>query len=450
MALSTEAQAATIQRRRWLSIGLVVLVLGGILVGGYAYWRWSSPVIPAIATDGLDAEVVSAINEARAGVQAEPRSAAVWGRVGMVLFAHDRYGDAVGFLVQAEKLDPTDVRWPYLTGLALLSARGQPEEGIEALERAARVAPDDDGVQLRLAEEYLKGHRLDEAEPLFSALLARQPDNARALLGRGQILLQRCLWHEALNPLHKAARSPAAHRSARVALAEAFLRLGDSPSAETERRRAQDAGPDLPWPDAIVAEAKEFRTGLQARLEQSIELMSTGRLDQALATAQALVQHHPQSDEAHVTLAKVLMKMDRLDPAAIELRRAIELKPQAAEAHFLLAATSMKRADYRAAEESYRRAIEAKPTYGVAYFQLGHCLLKQGEKTKAIAAFRDAVRRWPDQAAAYLELGDLLLQEGQTSEAIGHLENAIRLDPDSERARGLLKKARDAEAAIPR
>src|SRR5437588_614175 len=76
----------------------------------------------------------------------------------------------------------------------------QPEEGIAALQRAADLPPRTFSVRLRLAEEYLKLGRIDEANALFRDLLAQQPDHPRALLGQGQILARRGQWQEALGP----------------------------------------------------------------------------------------------------------------------------------------------------------------------------------------------------------------------------------------------------------
>src|SRR5262249_53425502 len=180
-------------------------------------------------------------------VDAKPKSGRSWGHLGIVLFAQDMYTESAGCFAEAERLDPSDVRWPYFRGLALILQK--PDEGIVALEHAAQVAPGNSTVKLRLAEEYLKLDRIDEAEAIYNELLAGRADNPRALLGRGQILSRRGKWKEAVEPLKSAAESPMARRSARVALAEVYQRLGETTAAEAERKRAADAPADVPWPD---------------------------------------------------------------------------------------------------------------------------------------------------------------------------------------------------------
>ncbi len=296
---------------------MLLLVVAG--VGGYLRWRPRPPAIPAIATAGLDAEVVAAIDEARGGIEARPQSAAAWGRLGMVLFAQDMYADCDPFFAEAERLDPRDARWPYFRGLAAILI--DPTEGLALLERAARLAPDSLAVRLRLAEESLKRERIDEADALFRDLRTDYPDHPRVLLGVGQIELRRSRSQEALEPLQKAALDPTARRSARAALAEAQARLGNAAAAETERRIAAGVPADLGWADPFLAEARQFRTGLQPRLIDTITLSDNGKIDEALDLIDRVLHDHPDSAEAHLTRAKVLIRARQYDEARTELRQ---------------------------------------------------------------------------------------------------------------------------------
>lgn len=439
-AATTAPPQSTTARRRRLTLLVIVLLLLGVGVGGYLLWRPKKSVVPPIPTEGLDAEVVAAIDKARAEVDAHPHSAVAWGHLGMVLFAQDLYEPAIPILAEAERLDPHNVRWPYFEGLALILVR--PEEGIAALERAAAVAPQNLAVRLRLAEEYLKLDRTDEADRLFRQLLTDAPGNPRALLGRGEILSRRGHWREAVGLLEKAADDPSARRSARVALAEAYARLGQTAAAEAERKRAAETPADLAWPDPFLAEAKKLQTGLQPRLDQALQLSNDGHPDEAFDLMAQVLRDHPDSAEAHLTAGKLLIRAKQFPEAEKALRQAITLDPNLVEGHFLLAGAEMMRKDYPAAEYSYLRAIELKPTYGLAHYDLGLCLLQQGNRDRAREAFRQAVRYRPDYAPAQLELGELLLDDGQVKEALPHLEAAVRLDGRSERARRLLDRAR--------
>jgi tetratricopeptide (TPR) repeat protein len=428
-----------LRRRRWLGL-LALLLLAGAGLGAYFFWAPRRTALPVIPTAGLDAEVVAAIDQARAGVEARPSSAAAWGRLGMVLFAHDMYADCGGVLAEAERLDPKDARWPYFHGLALILQN--PDEGIALLERAAAIPPHSLTVRLRLAEQYVKLDRLEEAEALFGELLVEYPDHPRALLGRGQILARHGRWQEALAPLQMAAEQPTAQRSARVALAEAYLRLGNTTAADVARLRADESPADVPWHDSFLAEAQTFRTGLQPRIDQALELLANGQVNESQALIAEVLQAHPDSDEAHLTLAKVWIRAGAFADAERELHQALQCNPNLVEGHFLLAGAQLQRGNYAAAERSYLRTIALRPAYGLAHYNLGDCRRQQGQRGAALDAFRAAVRYRPDLAVAHLELGALLLESDRVEEAIGYLENAVRLDARNDRARNLLKQAR--------
>ena len=108
----------------------------------------------------------------------QPRSAAAWGELGMILFAHDLYADAAPVLGRAEQLDAADPRWPYLQGLALLFS--DPEAVLPCLQRAAARAGRELAPTVRLAEALLEQGQVEEAAQHFQRVLERQPDHPRA------------------------------------------------------------------------------------------------------------------------------------------------------------------------------------------------------------------------------------------------------------------------------
>ena len=419
---------------------LAIAVLAGAGAAGYFAFRPRKVVLPVIAREGLDAEVAALIDHACTKIASNPGSADTWGHLGMALFAQNMYTPSIGVFAEAERRDPREPRWPYFGGLALMLER--PREGIVRLERAAALAPGSFHVRLRLAEQYLKLQRIDEADSLFGELSREDPTDARVLLGRGQILSHRGWWQEALEPLRSAANDPTARRSARVALAEAHARAGNAAKAEAQRKLADTVAPDLDWADPYFDEARVFRTGLQPRIDLALDMMKKGQFHDAHTLMLEVLRDHPQSDEALLTLAKVLIGTNQLDRAENALRHAIAINPKLIDGHYYLGQVAFLRKDFSAAEQHFRQATELKPAYAQAQALLGECRLKQGNKPGAITAFRAAVRYLPDLAAAHVDLGALLLEDGKTEEASKHLEMAVRLDGKNERARKLLEQAR--------
>ncbi|MGH7749078.1 MAG: hypothetical protein ACREQ5_30575, partial [Candidatus Dormibacteria bacterium] len=108
------------------------------------------PEAPAVGLAGLDAEIVEAVQAAQTAVRVQPRSPAAWGRLGLVLRAHE-FGKESNFcFLQAERLDAKDARWPYLIGLDLLGS--DRDAALPWLRRAVKLADDAAVPRMRLAE----------------------------------------------------------------------------------------------------------------------------------------------------------------------------------------------------------------------------------------------------------------------------------------------------------
>src|SRR5439155_25639345 len=89
-------------RRRLLSLSLgIILIMAAV---GYLWSRSAAPQPPEVVLTDVDPEVVKRVEESRAAVRQTPRSAAAWGRLGMVLVVHDFHGEANRCFAEAERL----------------------------------------------------------------------------------------------------------------------------------------------------------------------------------------------------------------------------------------------------------------------------------------------------------------------------------------------------------
>lgn len=435
---TAEPRANAKRSTLWWLAGAAVLI--AIVVGGYFVWRKTQRTeIPAIDLTGREPSVAQAIQQARQGVEQEPGSSAAWGNVGIVLFAHDDYVEAVPWFSRAEELDASEPLWPYLTGLALIGSN--PDESLVKLKRAKELRPQDAHIQLRLAESLLKAEKYDEAEAAFDVVLRERRDDARGLLGRGKILSQRGQLNDAVVLLTKAAGDPTAQKSARDALVEIYVRQGNERAAAEQRQLALGAL-DRPWADPRLGEVYRRQTGLQPRLLRARTLLADNHFESAHLLLQQIVRDHPTSADALVLLGKILLQINKVDEANTILLKAIDIDSKQAEGYFLLAGVSLMRRNFTEAEARYKRAIDLRPTDATAHYNYALCVSRRNDKPGAIAALRDAVRYDPTLAQAHLALGELLLTDGQLDEAITSLENAARLEPGNENARDLLAKAR--------
>ena len=144
---------------RRITLPAVCALLAG---GGAACQRKSpAPVPPEVNLDGFDPKIAAAIQQARIEVIVAPKSGAAWGQLGSVFRVHKFPREAAASYAVAETLDPIEPRWPYYTGIMLLSH--DPDAAIPKIERAAGLAGDEWAApRLRLALLLIERGRLDE------------------------------------------------------------------------------------------------------------------------------------------------------------------------------------------------------------------------------------------------------------------------------------------------
>jgi tetratricopeptide (TPR) repeat protein len=426
---------APARRRFFLAASLIgILALAGVIVG-LVWHAVTTPRPPTLDLTGFDPEAAAAVGDAQAAVGRQPRSAAAWGHLGMVLFAHDVYAQAGQCFARAEQLEPSDVRWPYFQGLIILL--GDPPAALPHLERAAALGGSQPAARLRLAEALLTQDRLDEAAGQFEQLLREQPDNPRVQLGIGQILYRRGELRASLPYLTRAAASDLARRSAGVLLVEVYRRLGDRQAAERESARLAGVPADPSWPDPLIAEAEELQTGVEARIARAERLLQAGHGSEAFALLQQTIRTHPEADRAYLVLGRVALAEKELGLSEQALRQAVRQAPDAVVPRFLLGCSLFLQEKVPEAASEFRRALRIKPDYAEAHFNLAQCLQKQGEPAAAVEECRTALRFKPNLVEVHRLLSELLIARGQDGEAFAHVEDALSLAPGDPRLRRL-------------
>jgi tetratricopeptide (TPR) repeat protein len=445
MALSIRLSPGLHRQGRlfWLVLAVVAILVALV---GWFLWPTRPPVPPVLKLDGVDPRVVAALQKARSAVELSPRSARVWGELGELLFANDFYTESLDCLRQAERLEPGEIRWPYLQGLALLLS--EPDAAVAPLTRAVRGDPRGLAPCLRLAETLLERDTPDEAERLFRSVLDQDPENPRALLGLGLIAQRRDRWAESQPLLLEAAKSPFARKAAHTALAVAALRLHDEAAAERHRQEAEDAPRDPAWPDPYLDNLPTNRMSLTARIDFADRLLAQQKYGQAIEILREILEDHPGADEGRLKLAQVYIRAGQYGLAEKELRRLTTEHPDLADGRFLLGMVLLQGRKGLAgadqsknegeAETEFRRAIELRPGFALAYYNLGRCLQQQGKAEPARRAYEDALRHRPQLVIGHVALARLLRDQGERDAARGHLLQALRVQPDDPEAKKLL------------
>jgi superkiller protein 3 len=439
---------STPNRRRLLLIA--ACLAGTVLAAGLVIYHWRSKAPPAPPSSNIvlkppsidlaraDPAVAKVVSAARTAVLESPRSAAAWGKLGMVFYAHSSSPEAGVCFAQAERLDTLQARWPYFQ--AIILAESDPDTAIRKLQRTVALCGDvPDAPRLRLGEALLGQARLGEAQEEFQQVLQRHPDNARAHLGLARLSFLKGDLQNAHSHLVRSAADRRTQKASRILLAQTRERLGNKLSAQEYRQTA--ALPDDPeWADPILDEAFQLQTGKKAMIIRAGILYDQRHFPEAIALSRRLVQEYPDSDTGWLILGRALVQQKDLSAAQEALQKVLQLAPDSVEAHFNLGYAAYLRKDYRAAATWYRKATELKPDFTFAYHDLGHCLILLDDRAGAIAAFRAALRCQPDLAGVHEVLGELLMKEGQYAEAVAHAGLALQLNPTDAAAKKLVQR----------
>jgi tetratricopeptide (TPR) repeat protein len=402
---------------------------------------------PDVDLDDVDQAVVRVVRSAQTDVKINPNSPEAWGKLGMVLLAHEFDDAAAQVFTRAEELQPSEPRWPYLHARAI--ARSRPADAIPLVERAAKLAGEQElAPQLRLFELYLEVDRASEIEEPLKQFLAKHPTSARAHVVMARLALRSGDLETCLAELKLAENERPAEKSVHELRAEVYQRKGQRAEAEAERRLAA-AAPTASWPDTFSAEVGRLQVGLKVLLKRTVKMFAAGRVDESAALAEQIVDQYPDSEWAWILLARAQIAQRRLNQAEISLSKALEINPESLDAQFRMGVIYTLRGLPSQASEYFTDVIAVKPDHPVAHYNLGMCYERSGDPEAAAKHYRKAIEYQPDYFEAHFLLAELLIREEKKDEARPLLERAAELRPADENVKRRLTSLEPAGEENP-
>lgn len=421
-------------RRLWRMAFLLLVAMGLAFAVWFSFFR-EQPRLPKIDLSNASPQLAEAIAEASTDVRRHPRSADAWGRLGMVLLAHDYFPEADECFFQASRYDPRAAEWPYLSAQAC--SKIDPTRAITLLERAVALREEEPTFRLLLGELLLEQGRLDDAEKNLAEVLKSDQQRAWGHLRLAQVALCRNEPAQALKQAQLAEQAQPTVKAFHVLLAEIHFRLGDTKAAERERQESL-ALPAEKWHDPYMEQVERLKVEVVPRLAQAHQLSAQGQAQEEIMVLQEIADSNPSSAPARISLGQAYARFQQWGPAETAARQALSLKPGDAIALDLLGFCLRKQGQLQQAVECYRKSLELNPQNADAQYQLGYCYYRLGKKPAAVVALRTAVRLRPNYADAWRELGQFLA-EANDAEAIACFRRAVELAPEDEAARRLLE-----------
>jgi TolB-like protein/Tfp pilus assembly protein PilF len=234
------------------------------------------------------------------------------------------YAGALAELEIARRALPNDPLLFELTGY-ILRRRGQQEEGLRNLERAAELDPRNFFTLQQIAVSYLLLGRYAEAIAALDRALAIVPDNVETRANRD--LYELC-WKGDTRPLHQTIDSILAQGPGAIVSAANiwfFCALAERDPAAAERALVA-LGDNPCWNDTPIILSRSFGEGLLARMTKD-EARARTAFEAARAQQEKIVQAQPDYGPALCVLGLIDAVLGRKDLALDEGRRAIALTP---------------------------------------------------------------------------------------------------------------------------
>jgi len=299
---------------------------------------------------------------------------------------------------------PAD-RSPAQQAQVLLKA-GRVDEARTLLERAL-LENDNDGesryvlaVSQRLARDFAA------AKVTLAELLARDPDNGRALQELGHLARDQGNPGEAIRRYGDAViANPALLASYRQRI-ELLRREGrrDEAAATVARLKIAEA-----LPDPLLA---------------ATDLLAQGRLLKAETLCRRFLQHNPTHTEGMRLLAEIGTRLGALEEATFLLESACELEPENSRLRIELLRVLSKRQRFDASLAQAERLLASAPDNLQFQSLRAIELLQLGRYDEAIAGFDAILERLPDDPATLTSRGHALKTCGQTDAAIDNYRRA--------------------------
>jgi tetratricopeptide (TPR) repeat protein len=315
----------------------------------------------------------AAIPEFRAILALDPSNIDALGNLGVLLFFHGHYADAIPDLRGALERKPDLWKIQALLGMAerrtgdAQSARTDLEASFPQLQdQKVRVE-----AGLELADLYSGAEELEKASSVIGALRALDPENKQVLYAAYRVHSD--LSREAA--LSLALVAPQSAAIYQVMAHEAALH-GDTAAAIRDYREALHLEPKL--------------SGVHFELAELLKTLPSTPENQAETKA--------------------------------EYKLALEQNPLDEKAHLRLAAIAEQSGDQKTALELYTRAVALQPDDAEACYDLGNLFVAMNEPEKAVKLLEHAAQMDPTNATIHFRLGTVYRRLGRDADAQREIE----------------------------
>ncbi len=314
---------------------------------------------------------------------------------------------------QALDVNPSSPEATALLAECYMLQKRRDEEALQAYRNALKFSPNDKDVLKTVASIYYDRDQYDEeAIAIYNRSVEENPGDPttlKALAQSAKLTANHELSIKAIEPLLHAGQLEKAHLEQ---LANAYIKLDiKEPKAEKVLRDSLRSFPDnIEYTAALArilasqdkddvenlqvyeSHLKAYPDDLMIGRQLAKTYIKANRYDQALETAQQLLQKEPNDEELQRLNALASLYGNKLDEAVSEYQRILDRNPDDEQALVNLAVAYAQK--LRTDEEAlgyYSRALKLQPRNDLLHLAMGRIHAFKNDTAEAVNSFKAAI-----------------------------------------------------------
>jgi tetratricopeptide (TPR) repeat protein len=400
----------------------------------------------------------SALTAFRQASLSDPRSALPHTWAAKLLAEMDRREEAISELRAAIGLAPDVASWQFQLG-AWNEEAGNRSAALPSLQRAVELDPQNGEYQLRFARALARDGDPQNALAHFRKAVSLAATPAAGLFAEiGKAAVESNQPGEAYEAFQIAIEKDGAAAPFAWSLgkARAAIAMGRREEARVLARGVLNGEGHPPEARLILAEVDEAEGRLyeairhldHAATEMDDPILpalrlahlwtATGSASRSAAAMQALLEAHPENDEAHHLLAEALMESGQMEDALRAGQRASDLAARNASHWILLGRISRKMGQLDQSLAALAKAREIAPQDGHIATECGLTFEAQQRWDLALEAYRSGLKVDPENAELHYRMGVVHKNMRAYSDAASELRKAVQIEPQNLAAHKLL------------
>jgi len=421
---------------RWTTVISLVLILP-LQAGAVDRPELTPLPLPDLSTmEDATRRRLEALQERVAELSASGSDGALseaYGKLGTYYIAHYQTDAAEVAFVNAERLKPSEFRWPYYLGFIYrIVGKSELEKG--AYERALLIRPEDIPARLHLAELHLTLGENEDAYRQYRRVLELRPFEAAAHGGLGKAAGALGRPEEAVEHFTEALTLQPQATIVHYQLALAYRRLGDMEAARAHLEQRGDK--KIAYADPLLGAIEPLKTENIADAVLEMASNPEEHDDRSLVLfSAAYLGDSPQAvGRIHQTVEMLTREPAGLDETEEDSARN---RLVSARLHLAVAGLRLQQRDFGEARREVDAALALTPEMVEAILMLGYILENTGNTSEAVDRYSEVLEIDPGNVRALRSRSSTNLALRHDREAITDLERlcSLGLDGDGARAR---------------